>query len=167
MEEEIPTPGPPESLAFGFVLEDDLAANREGRLSAAQAAAMRRIERASVLVALAALLAASGFAGAALLLQPAGLIFFVLAAVAVAFAAGAAAAFWNYSVVRRDREFEIVERYEGAVEATGDRWRLGDVVASGAGVESGGRYRVWFLRGSHRLLSAEPLGNQPRSGSVR
>ena len=149
---------------------DDLTANRAGHLSERQAAGLRRVERASVLVSLAAVLAASGFAGAALLLQPAGAVFYVLAAVAVVFAAGAAAAFWNYSVVRRDREFEIVEVYEGAVEAAGARWRLGDAVVSGEGVTDGGRYRAWFLRGSHRLLSAEPLpplGNRTRERKVR
>lgn len=167
MGEVIPAARPAESLAFGFVQEEDLAANRDGHLSVRQAAAMRRVERASVLVALAALLAASGFAGAALLLQPAGVIFYVLAAVAIVFAVGAGAAFWNYSVVRRDRELEIIERYEGEVEAAGGRWRLGEVVVGGEAVDSAGRYRVWFLRASHRLLSAEPLGNRGRSGKVR
>ena len=147
---------------------EDVEANREGRLSEAQVRAMRRVERASVLVAMAALVAAAGFAGAALLLQPAGAVFYLLAAVAVIFAGGGAAALWNYSVVRRDREFEMIETYEGAVEPAGQRWRLGDVVVGGEGVEAGGRYRVWFLRGSHRLLSAEPLrGNPARAKKVR
>lgn len=151
---------------------DDLEANREGHLSDAQVRAMRRVERASVLVATAALVAAAGFAGAALLLQPAGAIFWVMAAIAVIFAGGAAAAFWNYSVVRRDRELELIETFEGTVEAAGPRWQLGDVVVSGegAGVVAGGRFRVWFLRGSHRLLSAEPIaggGNPARARKVR
>lgn len=146
---------------------EDLTANREGHLSERQVAALRRVERASVAVAVAALLAASGFAGAALLLQGAGGIFYVLATVAVIFALGAGAALWNYSVARRDREFEMIERYEGVVEADGTRWQLGDVVVNGEGVTAGERYRVWFLRASHRLLSAEPLGNRGRDRAIR
>lgn len=141
---------------------DDLEANREGRLSEAQASALRRVELASLGTALAALALASLFAAAALLIVPAGVIFWVVAVVAVLFAAGCGAAFWNYVVVRRDREVAPIEHYEGTVEAAGARWRLGDVVVTGTGVEPGGRYRVYFLRGSHRLLSAERIGNRPR-----
>jgi hypothetical protein len=140
---------------------DNVEANREGHLSDAQVGAMRRVERASALVGVAALVAAAGSAGVALLVQGRGPAFYLFGAVAIIFAGGAAAAFWNYSVVRRDREFEIVETFEGTVEAAGQRWRLGEVVVTGDGVEAGRRYRVWFLRGSHRLLSAEPLGGNP------
>ncbi len=162
----IPAPVLHESIALTAAV-DDLSANREGRLSEAQVAVLRRQERASVLVAITALLVASGFAGAALLLQPAGAVFFVLAAVAVIFTLGGGAAFWNYNVVRRDRELQMVERFEGTVEAAGTRWRLGDTVVRGEGVEAGKPYRVWFLRGSHRLLAAEPLRNRGAHGEVR
>jgi hypothetical protein len=147
---------------------DDIEANREGRLSEGQAGDMRRVERASAAVGVAALVAAAGFAGAALLVQGRGPVFYLLGLVALIFLCGGAAAFWNYSVVRRDREFEMLETFEGTVEAAGQRWRLGEVVVGGGGVEAGGRYRVWFLRGSHRLLSAEPLaGNPGRAPKVR
>ena len=138
------------------------------RLTAGQEAALRRIELASLGVALAALALASLFAAAALLVVPAGAGFYLVAVVALLFALGCGAAFWNYVVVRRDRELSPVATYTGPLLAQGTRWRAGeDLVLTpltpGISIEPGRRYRVRYLAASHRLLSAEPPAGPPRN----
>ena len=148
--------------------EDALPAGEPDRLTSAQEAALRRIELASLGVALAALALTSLFAAAALLVVPAGPGFYLVAVVALLFALGAGASFWNYVVVRRDRELSPVATYTGPLVAQGSRWRAGpDLVLTpltpGLDIESGRRYRVRYLAASHRLLSAHAPGGPPRN----
>ena len=67
-------------------------------------AGARRAELASLAVALSCLVLAGLFAAAALLIVPSGLVFWVLAVVAVLFAACCVAAFARYFRLRRERE---------------------------------------------------------------
>lgn len=77
------------------------------------AAERRRAELASLAVALACLAIAALFAAAALLIVPAGLVFWVIAVGAVLFAACCVAAFGRYFSLRRERELGPSTRNQG------------------------------------------------------
>lgn len=155
----IPRLGPAKRISWAAVDGPEM----EARLTEVQEAALRRIELASLGVAGAALVLASLFGAAALLVVPSGLTFWIVVAVAVLFALGCGAAYWNYAAVRRDRELSPVATYSGTLVAERGRWRAGaDLLLTpltpGIDIEEGRRYRVRYLSRSHRLLSATPAG---------